>query len=130
MSGAYWRNSATPNSRAWWRRGHSLRRRRGIQRCPVPHSRARAARERRRANWARSDASSPEAWRESCHAYRNHLWNEVIGQFFEASVKSNPRSRLIYDEPKYQGYELVLDVWPDVFGYGILLLPRGIPDGE
>ena len=35
-----------------------------------------------------------------------------------------------YDEPKYTGYEVVMDVFPDVIAYGILLLPKGIKDGE
>ena len=42
----------------------------------------------------------------------------------------NPRTRLIYDEPKFTGYEVVLDVWPDVFAYGILLVPNDIRAGE
>jgi cephalosporin-C deacetylase-like acetyl esterase len=36
----------------------------------------------------------------------------------------NPRSRLVYDEPAYLGYEVVLDVYRDVFAYGILLIPK------
>jgi dienelactone hydrolase len=85
---------------------------------------------RRREYWSRADPSSPGTWRESCRSYRNDLWNEVIGQFFEAGTKPNPRSRLVHDEPKYRGYELVLDLWPDVFAYGILLLPKGLREGE
>ena len=45
-------------------------------------------------------------------------------------VPANPRTRLIYDEPKWKGYEVVLDVWKDVFAYGILLLPNDLEPGE
>ena len=42
----------------------------------------------------------------------------------------NPRTRQVYDEPKWTGYEVVLDVFPDVFAYGILLLPKDLKPGE
>jgi hypothetical protein len=37
---------------------------------------------------------------------------------------------VIYDEPKWTGYEVVLDVWPGAFAYGILLLPKDLKSGE
>ena len=42
----------------------------------------------------------------------------------------NPRSRLAYDKPLWTGYEVVLDVFPDVMAYGVLLVPKGIQSGE
>jgi hypothetical protein len=42
----------------------------------------------------------------------------------------NPRTRLVYDEPRYRGYEVVLDVYPEVFAYGILLVPKNIRPGQ
>ena len=42
----------------------------------------------------------------------------------------NPRTRVVYDEPKWTGYEVMLDVYPDVFAYGILLLPKDMKPGE
>ena len=54
----------------------------------------------------------------------------MIGRLPPASVPANTRTRLVYDEPKYRGYEVVLDVYPDVFGYGILLLPKDIAPAE
>ena len=36
----------------------------------------------------------------------------------------------MFDEPKFTGYEVVMDVFPDVFAYGILLLPKDIKPGE
>src|SRR6185437_13377673 len=63
-------------------------------------------------------------------AMRDLVWNEVIGRLPDPSVPANPRTRLIFDEPKYRGYEVMLDVWPDVFAYGILLVPKNIQPGE
>lgn len=84
----------------------------------------------RAAYWARADAASVERWQETSRPYRDALWDEVIGRFPAASLPVNARSRLVHDEPGYLGYEVVLDVWPDVFAYGILLLPKDLRQGE
>ena len=80
--------------------------------------------------WSAADASTPERWKESTRSQRDFIWEEVIGRLPAPSVGANPRSRLIYDEPKFRGYEVTLDVWPDVFAYGILLLPKDLKPGE
>lgn len=80
--------------------------------------------------WAKADAGSAKKWSESAKAYRARLSDEVIGRFPAATVPASPRSRLIYDTPAFRGYEVVLDVWPDVYAYGILLLPKDLKPGE
>lgn len=75
-------------------------------------------------------ANSARQWTEATKEYRDYVWEEVIGRLPSPSLPANPRTRLVYDEPKYKGYEVVLDVWPDVFAYGILLVPKGIAEGE
>jgi dienelactone hydrolase len=85
---------------------------------------------RRREFWAKADSSSPERWAESTRFYRDYIWDEVIGRLPPPSLPPNPRTRLVYDEPKFRGYEVVLDVWPDVYAYGILLVPKDIRPGE
>ena len=77
-----------------------------------------------------ADASSPEAWEKSCDKYREYLHNEVIGRLPAPTLPPNPRTRQVYDEPKFTGYEVVLDLHPDVFAYGILLLPKDLQEGE
>ncbi len=86
--------------------------------------------DRRTAFWAKADSSSPERWAETTRFYRDYIWDEVIGRLPVPSQPANPRTRLVYDEPKFRGYEVVLDVWPDVFAYGILLIPKDIQPGE
>lgn len=85
---------------------------------------------RRQEFWNRLDTSSATRWKETSDFYRNYIWDEVIGRMPDPSVPTNARSRLIFDEPKYRGYEVTLDVWPDVFAYGILLVPKNIQAGE
>ena len=73
---------------------------------------------------------SPEKAAKSAEKYREIFAEEVIGRFDDALLPRNVRSRLVYDEPKFRGYEVVMDVFPDVIAYGILLVPKGINAGE
>ncbi len=85
---------------------------------------------RRAEFWGKSDPSSVERWRATTKPMRQYIWDEVIGRLPDPSLPINPRTRLIYDEPKFRGYEVMLDVWPDVFAYGILLVPKNVTVGE
>ena len=76
------------------------------------------------------DTTSPEAYAKTVEPYREFFATEVIGRFDLEPLPPNVRSRKVYDEPKYTGYEVVMDVFPDVIAYGILLLPKDIKDGE
>jgi len=80
--------------------------------------------------WAKADAASLETWRQSTQWYRDYLWDEVIGRFPAPEMPLNARTRQAFDEPAYTGYEVVIDVYPDVFAYGILLLPKDLAEGE
>ncbi|MGI9071900.1 MAG: alpha/beta hydrolase family protein [Bryobacteraceae bacterium] len=85
---------------------------------------------RRTEFWSKADSSSPARWQQTTASYRDYIWKEVIGQLPAPSIPANPRTRLIYDEPKFRGYEVLLDVWPGVFAYGILLQPKNLRPGE
>jgi dienelactone hydrolase len=92
----------------------------------------------RDSHWRACDKSSPERWRETTQANREWFWEDVIGRLPAATLPPNARTRLAYDEPKWRGYEVVLDVWPSgagfqpaaVIAYGILLLPKDLQPGE
>jgi dienelactone hydrolase len=62
--------------------------------------------------------------------YRDIFSNDVIGRFDEKLLPAKPRTRKAYEADKWTGYEVVLDVFPDVIAYGILLLPKDLKDGE
>ncbi len=76
------------------------------------------------------DTSSPERFQETAETYREKFYNDVIGRFEDELLPPDPKSRKVFDEPEFTGYEVKLDVWPDVFAYGILLVPKNIPEGE
>lgn len=80
--------------------------------------------------WAKLDTSSLEKYQKSCEPFRKQLGEEVIGQLPAPTLPMNPRTRPLYDEPKWKGFEVTLDLYPDVFAYGILLLPKDLKSGE
>ena len=89
-----------------------------------------AASRRQNFFWEKTDTTSLERWEETCADAKTYFWDEVIGRCPAPDVSANPRTRLIYDEPRWKGYEVVLDVWEGVFAYGILLLPNDLQPGE
>ena len=76
------------------------------------------------------DMSSVEAYEKSSEAYREIFRKEVIGEFDQPLLPFNARSRKSWDTEKWTGHEVVLDVFPDVFAYGVLLLPKDLKPGE
>jgi len=71
-----------------------------------------------------------DAFAASVEPYRAHFRDEIIGAFDRRLEPAAPQSRLLYDEPGFRGYEVVLDVLPDVFLYGTLLVPKDLQPGE
>ncbi len=84
----------------------------------------------RRKFMAKLDTSSMANYQKSVEPYREYFATQVIGRFDDKRLPPKTRTRKIYDEPKYTGYEVLMDVYPDVIAYGILLMPKGIPTGE
>lgn len=86
--------------------------------------------DRREEFWKDADDSSLAAWEKSTGRYKQYVWEEVIGRMPSPTAPLNPRTRLIFDEPRFKGYEVVLDAWEGVFAYGILLIPKDLNSGE
>lgn len=84
----------------------------------------------RREFFAKADRSSLPKFQQSMRGYRTYFYEEVIGRFEIPLSAPDARTRKIYDTPAFIGHEVVLDVFPDVMAYGILLLPKGIKAGE
>ncbi len=80
--------------------------------------------------WNKFRSGATNEWTEVCRTNRETLWTEVIGQLPRAYLPVNTRTRQTYDTEKWTGYEVVLDVLPDVFAWGALLVPKGIKPGE
>ena len=79
----------------------------------------------RREYWAGVDATDLSTWEATCGPYRQRLWEDIIGKLPEPLAGLNVRTKCIYDQPKYVGYEVELDVYDDVVAQGILLVPKG-----
>ncbi|HEX5006714.1 MAG TPA: prolyl oligopeptidase family serine peptidase, partial [Hyphomonadaceae bacterium] len=80
--------------------------------------------------WRKMNASSPDQSTAAATELKEVFWEEVIGRFPRASLPVNARSRKVVDNPKWTAYDVVLDVWPDVFAWGLLLVPKDIKPGE
>ena len=76
------------------------------------------------------DSSTAEKWEKSSEPLRKYFSEEVIGKLPAATLKPSPRSRIIYENKDFTGYEVALDIHENVFAYGILLVPSKIKAGE
>lgn len=71
-----------------------------------------------------------EEWEAATQPYKEYFWDEVIGRLPPATLPMNARTQLVYDEPTWTGYVVVLDVWPEVISWGYLLIPKDMHEGE
>jgi dienelactone hydrolase len=71
-----------------------------------------------------------EQYEKTAQEYRKIFAENVIGKFDYDLLPFNARSRKAYEAEKWTGYEVVLDVFPDVIAYGILLLPKDLKKDE
>ena len=84
-------------------------------------------------NWTRElrhNTIAPDKFIDGAKAFRRYLAEEVLGRFDDPFLPFNARTRRIYDTEKWIGYEVVLDVWQDVFAWGILLVPKDLKPAE
>lgn len=86
--------------------------------------------ERTKFFWNKIPVESPEGWEHACATFKEVFREEVMGQFTSSALPSNPRSRKFDDHPHWTGYEVVLDVYPKVFAWGYLLVPKDLKSGE
>lgn len=80
--------------------------------------------------WSKADASSVEEWKNTTSTYRRRLWEEIFGKLPEPPESVSVFTRTIYQETGWTGYEVYIPLWPEVYAYGILLLPRFMASGE
>ena len=84
----------------------------------------------RRDFWKHADSRTIPNWQNSTAFYRDYIWREVIGRLPSPTLPLDPRTRRILDAPRFTGYEVMMDVWPNVYAYGILLLPKDLKPPE
>lgn len=71
-----------------------------------------------------------QLWSKPVEVMRYQFHQRIVGELPPSRLAPNVRSRLLHAQPRFTGYEVAIDVVPDVFAYGILLVPRGLKDGE
>jgi dienelactone hydrolase len=76
------------------------------------------------------DTKTVEEYEKVADEYREFFAKEVIGRFDYPLEKPNPKSRQSYETEKWVGCEVMLDVFPDVFAYGLLCLPKDLKPDE
>jgi dienelactone hydrolase len=76
------------------------------------------------------DFASVEAYEKSAAPMRKFFYDEVIGRFGNEVLPFRPRTRVFQETAAWTGYEVVLDVYPDVIAYGLLLVPKSLQTGE
>jgi dienelactone hydrolase len=72
----------------------------------------------------------PQRFIEQAKDYRKYFREEILGKFDDVMLSPHPRTQKIYDNERWTGYQVVLDVYPDLFAEGILLIPKDIKPGE
>lgn len=80
--------------------------------------------------WNRIGKSTPEEWQAKRKAFQTQMWDEVIGRLPKPQKEMNPRARQILETEKWRAYDVVLDVWPEVYAWGVLLVPKDLREGE
>ncbi|MBN68394.1 MAG: hypothetical protein CME32_03815 [Gimesia sp.] len=86
----------------------------------------------RDAEWQPGKYTSVALWEKDADRLRNKVYDELIGRLpaSEQAVPMNVKTRKVLDEDQYVGYEVMLDVQPDIVAGGILLIPRDLKSGE
>jgi hypothetical protein len=80
--------------------------------------------------WKTANFKSVAEFTNSTVPFRDRFRREVTGEIPKPSLAPNPRSRLLFETNGIRGYEVQLDVHPDVFAWGTLILPAGMKPGE
>src|SRR5437867_2546344 len=72
----------------------------------------------------------PEKFIDGAKAFRRQFWEEAMGRFDERLLPFNPRTRKVAERGKWIAYDVVLDVYPELFAWGVLALPKDVKPGE
>jgi hypothetical protein len=85
---------------------------------------------RQKETMSKFDFASVEAYEKSAAPMRKFFYDEVIGRFGNEVLPFQPRTRVFQETADWTGYEVVLDVYPDVIAYGLLLVPKNMKPDE
>ena len=80
--------------------------------------------------WRKLKGVTTNDWATATRDLKAYFRDDIIGSYPKSTGPIHPRARRILDKPKWTGYEVTLEVWPEVFAWGILLLPKDLGPGE
>lgn len=89
-----------------------------------------ASRETRKQWLDQVDTSSLEAYSSQIAPHRERFYRDVIGRWELPMHEPKVRSRLWRSTDKWRGYEVEMDLFPDVIAGGILLVPNDVDDAQ
>jgi hypothetical protein len=69
------------------------------------------------------------AWETARKELLGRFWQSV-GKLPADRLPPNPRSRVALENPRWTAFDVVLDVQPELFAWGWLLLPKDLKPGE
>jgi dienelactone hydrolase len=67
---------------------------------------------------------------EGARQFRERFYEEAMGKFKIPYLPLHPRTRKVAESEHWTAWDVVLDVWPDVFAWGVLVLPKDLKPGE
>jgi dienelactone hydrolase len=67
---------------------------------------------------------------EGARPYRERFRRDGVGVFDAPYLPLNPRTRKVAETARWTAWDVVLDVWPDVFAWGVLVVPKDLAAGE
>ena len=81
-----------------------------------------------------TDKSRPtlpaEKFIAAARPFRDRFRTEAMGKFDVPYLPLNPRTRKVAETKDWTAWDVVLDVWPDVFAWGVLVVPKDLKPGE
>ncbi|MFZ5927143.1 MAG: alpha/beta hydrolase family protein [Acidobacteriota bacterium] len=84
---------------------------------------ARRSRRIRDGLWFNIRGATPEQWRLAAAPLEKRIREEMLGELPPEEVPPRPRTRPLAPAQDYRGWEVMLDVRPEFFAYGVLLVP-------
>ena len=67
---------------------------------------------------------------EGARPYRERFRRDGVGVFDAPYLPLSPRSRRVAETDRWTAWDVVLDVWPDVFAWGVLVVPKDVAPAE
>jgi dienelactone hydrolase len=78
----------------------------------------------------RHPSNSPRHFVEKAKEYRKIFRDEILGNFEDTPLPPDAHTRKLYDNDKWTGYEVQLDVFDNLEAAGILIIPKDLKVGE